>query len=660
MIVEDAEWLDVPSLEVLGFVARRLEHEPVIVLFAVREGIPSAVDESGLPELHLGGLDDDAAKALLELTAPDLPAHLKGRILEQAAGNPLALLELPAAAASLDGADPAGALPLPTRLEQAFAAKLAGLDSDTRRWLLLAALEDGELPGLAREPAWEPAESAGLGFIDQGTFRFRHPLIRSAVAQAATPLQRRQAHAELAKALEHEPDRAVWHRAAAAGAGPDEQVAQDLVAAAERARLRGSREFALAALEQAAELSGDPSARALRLFHAGELASELGRPTDSARLLRAAQKLGLPPQQRALASFYVEVLEPTWSGAATVRSFARIAQELAEAGHDDQALQTLDAIALRAHWENLDRETRGHVAAITQQLAGAPDDPARLETLALFDPVGQGAEVLRRVRRMAPLDVPDAGGAVRGRLGCGRRVGPQPGAPVPPGCLRRLPRRRTARAACADARVRGLGRGPRRCGARRDHRSSRGCAAGAGDAAGPVRRRRTARAGDRSRRDGRGRGRRAAHSDGRGHAPAARGEPAPLAGRLGTRPAGARARALRRGLRAPASDLRPERRGVPAVRGGWVLADLADATLQGDGDREVVAGLLRRVASGRHSHRCAAAGRPAAVREGGPRRRRERPSRSTRARSAPARTAGPSMPRARSSPTAPGSGGSTA
>ena len=409
-LVEDAQWLDVPSSEVLGFVARRLELEPVIVLFAVREGIASVVDESGLPELHLGGLDDESAKALLELTAPDLPSHLKARILDEAVGNPLALIELPAAAASLDGAAPANALPLPTRLEQAFAARLAGLDSDTRRLLLLAALEGGELPGLARDSAWAPAVAAGIGTVNNGTFRFRHPLIRSAVAQAATPEERRRAHATLAEAFQNEPDRAVWHRAGAAGAGPDEEVAKDLDAAAERAWLRGGRDVALAALQRGAELSVDRGARALRLFRAGELAFEIGRPNDSARLLRAAQQLGLPPHERALASFDVEVLEPTWSGAATVRSFARIARELAEAGHEDQALRTLQAIALRAHWEHLDHETRRDLAEITERLAGPPDHPTRLATLALFDPVGQGAEILRHVRQTAPIDVPNPDG----------------------------------------------------------------------------------------------------------------------------------------------------------------------------------------------------------------------------------------------------------
>jgi DNA-binding CsgD family transcriptional regulator len=406
LLVEDAQWLDRPSSEVLGFVARRLELEPVIVLFAVREGIASAVDESGLPELHLDGLDEASSRALLTLTAPDLPSELEARILDQAAGNPLALIELPAAAASLDGAASPDALPLPARLEQAFAARLSRLGSATRHLLLLAALEHGELPELAGDPAWAPAVAAGLGTLDDGTFRFRHPLIRSAVVQAATPAERWHAHAAHALALHNDPDRAVWHRAAAA-AGPDEEVAKALDAAAERAQLHGGRDVALAALERAAELSVDRGSRALRLFRAGELAYELGHPSDTTRLLRGAQQLGLPPQERALASFHVEVIEPTWSGAATVRSFADIARELAAAGHDHQALQTLEAVGLRAYWEHLDRDTRRDVARIVEQLAAAPDDPARLTALAHFDPVGQGVEIVRRVRQMAPLDVAD-------------------------------------------------------------------------------------------------------------------------------------------------------------------------------------------------------------------------------------------------------------
>ncbi len=405
-LVDDAHWLDGPSSEVLGFVARRLELEPVIALFAVREGIGSEVDELGLPELHLGGLDEASSRLLLERSAANLGPDLEARVLDEAAGNPLALIELPAVAASFDGAAAPGALPLPTRLEQAFAARLAGLDGETRRLLLLAALEHGEIPGLAGGAAWAPAVAAGLGTVDNGTFRFRHPLIRSAVAQAATPEERLEAHAALALAFQDDPDRGVWHRAAAV-ARPDEEIAKALDGAAERAKLRGGRDMALAALERAAELSVDRGSRALRLFGAGRLAYELGRATEATRLLRTARGLGLPSKERALASFTVEVLEPTWSGPATIRSFVGIARELAEAGHDDQALRTLEPVAVRAHWEHLDRETRRDVAQFVEQLGVAPDNPARLATLALVDPVGRGAEIVRRVTQMAPLDLTD-------------------------------------------------------------------------------------------------------------------------------------------------------------------------------------------------------------------------------------------------------------
>ena len=167
----------------------------------------------------------------------------------------------------------------------------------------------------------------------------------------------------------------------------------------------------------------DRGPRALRLFRAGELAFELGRATDSSRLMMSALQLGLPPRERAVASLHVEVLEPTWSGAATIRSFAAIAQELAEAGYDDQALQTLAAVSVRAHWEHLDSKTRRDIAQIAEQLTAAPDDPAWLATLALFDPVGHGAEIVRRVRQMAPLDVADPEGQFKSRAGRVRRVG---------------------------------------------------------------------------------------------------------------------------------------------------------------------------------------------------------------------------------------------
>src|SRR4029453_6468244 len=207
-VVEDAHWLGRPSAQVVELVARRGESDAEILLFAVREGLPSSFGDADLPELRLAGLDEDASSALLDLAPVTLPPDLRRRILEEAAGNPLAPLELPAAAAELGtGAPPSGPLPLTARLEQTFASRLTNLSADVQRLLLLAALDDVDLAELSRaaETSVGPnglstAVAAGLGTLESGRFRFRHPLIRSAVEQAATSEELRRAHAALAEA----------------------------------------------------------------------------------------------------------------------------------------------------------------------------------------------------------------------------------------------------------------------------------------------------------------------------------------------------------------------------------------------------------------------------------------------------------------------------
>src|SRR5207244_8549475 len=164
-----------------------------------------------------------------------------------------------------------------------FASRLTTPGTDMQRLLLLAALDEVDLAELSRaagkpvDPVdLAPAVAAGLGTLDSRRFRFRHPLIRSAVEEAATAEELRQAHAALAAGLSDDPDRAVWHRAAAAS-GPNEAVAAALDAAANRATLRGAGDVAVSAFERAAELSVDPQRRAERLYLAGDLARELGR-----------------------------------------------------------------------------------------------------------------------------------------------------------------------------------------------------------------------------------------------------------------------------------------------------------------------------------------------------------------------------------------------
>jgi DNA-binding CsgD family transcriptional regulator len=413
-VVDDAQWLDRPSSEVLSFVARRVESDPAVLLFGIREGLPSCFDDADLPELRLSGLDEDASNALLDLGAAALPVDLRRRILEEAAGNPLALIELPAAAAEVGTDTPqSGPLPLTARLEQAFASRLTTLGADVQRLLLLAALDEVDVAELSRAAGkpvdtvdLAPAVDAGLGTLDSGVFRFRHPLILSAVKQEATADELRSAHAALARALADQPDRAVWHRAAAA-AGPDEVVAEELDSAAQRATNRGAGDVAVSAFERAAELSAEPQRRAERLYLAGDLARELGRASDSVRLLRAAQQLGLPPAEHAMASFHLEIAESTWSGSATIRDFARIARELVDSDDGERALQALATIAVRAYWERLDDKTRREVAAIADEIAVRADDPVRLRVLGLIDPLGRGKEVVEHSARLSPVAMSD-------------------------------------------------------------------------------------------------------------------------------------------------------------------------------------------------------------------------------------------------------------
>jgi DNA-binding CsgD family transcriptional regulator len=413
-VVDDAHWLDRPSVEVLEFVARRVESDPAILLFAVRDGLASSFDDADLPELRVAGLDQDASNELLDVTAPALPAELKRRILEEAAGNPLALIELPAAAAALGTHAPqSGPLPLTARLEQTFASRLTTLATDVQRLLLLAALDEVDLTELSRaagkpvDPAdLAPAVAAGLGTLDSGGFRFRHPLIVSAIKQAATVDQLRSAHAALAQALADEPDRAVWHRAAAA-AGPDDAVAEELDAAAERATLRGAGDVAVSAFERAAELTAEPQRSAARLYLAGDLARELGRSSDGVRLLRAAQQIGLPPAEQAMAAFHLEIAESTWSGSATIRDFARIARELADSGEGERALHALGTISVRAYWERLDDETRREVAAISDEIMVPAEDPGRLYVQGSLDPFGRAKQVVEQVGQLSPVGMTD-------------------------------------------------------------------------------------------------------------------------------------------------------------------------------------------------------------------------------------------------------------
>ncbi len=422
VIVEDAHWLDRSTAEALAFVARRIEADPIVVLAATRDNGHSDAPTIGLEEVHLSALDDVAARALLTQRAPDLPEPVRDRMLEEAEGNPLALCELPIAWASegTGGAEPPPTLPLTTRLERAFVARIQDLPAVTRTLLLVAAVNDGDRLSETLEAAaaindkatgsvgpLEVAVARDLIAVEGDAIKFRHALVRVAIRQAASLSQRHAAHLALASVLSAEPHRQVWHRAAAS-IGRDEDVASALEATATDARRRGATANAMTAFERAAQLSTDPAAMGRRFLAAAGLALELGQPEPAARLIAEAEPLKLDPLDRTrLAWLREELREGAWSGSTPVESFVEIADSFAAEGRADLAMTCLLTVAFPLWWINPDRESRRLVTQAAERLGVPGDDPAQLAVLAYTDPVGRGAQIIEGLRCIAPSAATD-------------------------------------------------------------------------------------------------------------------------------------------------------------------------------------------------------------------------------------------------------------
>jgi DNA-binding CsgD family transcriptional regulator len=298
-VIDDAQWLDRASAQVLAFVARRLLAESVVLLASTRD---PAGKFGRKPELVVENLRDGDARALLASAIPGrLDEQVADQLLMEARGNPLALLELPrglSAAQLAGGFGLPGALSLSGKIEESFVNRLETLPQDTQQLLLVAAADPTGDPGLLWSAATQlgiadavlaPAESARLLEVD-GRVRFRHPLVRSAVYRAATPHQRRRVHRALAEATDAQldPDRRAWHLAEAT-AGPDEAVAAELERAAGRAQARGGLAAAAAFLERAAVLTREPQRHAARALAAAQAAFEAGALEDAHALLASAE-----------------------------------------------------------------------------------------------------------------------------------------------------------------------------------------------------------------------------------------------------------------------------------------------------------------------------------------------------------------------------------
>jgi DNA-binding CsgD family transcriptional regulator len=313
-IIDDAQWLDRASAQILGFVARRLLAERIALVCATRSDLGDKA-LAGLPELSVDGLGDSDARALLlENVYGPLDAAVCEQIVTESHGNPLALLELPR---SWRAADLAGGFGLPdsqpvvSKIEQSYVRRLRVLPSETQLLLLAAAAEPLGDPLLLHRAAEtlgvdmgaaDPAVDAGLLRIG-GRVEFAHPLVRSAAYRSAATEDRHRVHRALADATDPEtdPDRRAWHRARATP-GPGEEVATELERSAGRAGARGGVAASAAFLQRAVALTVDPARRAGRALAAAQASFQAGEFDAALGLLATAEAYPLDGFQSAQAA----------------------------------------------------------------------------------------------------------------------------------------------------------------------------------------------------------------------------------------------------------------------------------------------------------------------------------------------------------------------
>ncbi|MEV5548552.1 AAA family ATPase [Streptomyces sp. NPDC052309] len=411
VVLDDAQWFDRASLDALLFVARRLEGERVTMLIAAHDGDHLARFDRHMPTLVLEPLDGAAANRLLDRQPKSPTGRTRTRILDQAGGNPLALVELARAATARDaatGLPSAGPLPLTDHLERIFAARLDGLPAGTTRaLLLLAAMDSVDSPvavtaGLpdAEGDDWLPAERAGLVRRTGRDVRFRHPLVRSAVYHAASAGGRREAHLTLAELLRDEPDRRAWHLAAACP-GPDAAVSAELERTADRARRRGGHAAAAKALQRAAELAPRREDSARLLVRAASAAVFTGDLAWVEELTAAARARTDDPSLLASAAVQAGRLAVLTLRHTTV--FSRLT-DAAEAWADSEPAAALDLLADAAvarFYSGEDAQRR----RIQDILGRLPEDASsaglRTWVRAVSDPFGDRDEFVSLLPRLA-------------------------------------------------------------------------------------------------------------------------------------------------------------------------------------------------------------------------------------------------------------------
>ncbi|MET8766800.1 BREX system ATP-binding domain-containing protein [Streptomyces sp. NPDC004658] len=414
ILLDDLHWFDTPSLTALAFLARRVEGESVLVLGTTRTlELNDPLRRNGFTEMYVQGLDARSAASLLDACTPGLSTPLRQRVLREAAGNPLALIELPR---SWDLLVSPSIVPVNARLQVAFAARLDTVSERTRVLLATLAADSTCNPGqylaAASEACGQPVgarevqEAIDAGLIDlvDEELRFRHPLMRSAVYSCVPVTTRLAAHAALANQFAALPDRRLWHQSQAV-LGTDEALATRLEEQATSARRRGMLTVAIAALRRAAALVEAPARRTSLFLYAAELACEVGHRSAAVELADRADPALMGPAERGRLTLVHEITAPRdFRDETRVEELISHACAAQETGATILAVNLLWRAASRCNWARLSTRVRQKVAATADRMRLEPGDPRRLATLALVMPEVYGRKALAAMRRLPAAD----------------------------------------------------------------------------------------------------------------------------------------------------------------------------------------------------------------------------------------------------------------
>lgn len=419
VVVDDRQWLDGDSLDIVEFLGRRLDDLAISVVFAQRGPDELLRDES--VRMHVSGLDDASASKIVRDRLPALAeAELQG-LVQLSEGNPLALHELTPAdvkAHQVARSELQASPHLTRRLEEAFGARTRGLPDEARFSCLIAALQDSDQVdltvaavtaaaklngGLAGADAvaaqLDRAQSAGVLIVDDDTVRFRHPLVRAAVITQSGISQRRRAHEALAAALPGQPARQACHRAAAL-VQPDEAAAVDFEELAEGCLAEGSIAQAHTLFQHAARLSEVPRNRRHRLVRVAEIAFAMGRYVEVRQRVEELRAGDLHPADRArLVMLEMAFDDGVPEGADAVRRFVVSADEALTVDQGVLAAGLLVVAARNTYWGATASRLGPEISTVATRLGAGPEEQLfQLIISAFLTPFEAGHQVMTTIR----------------------------------------------------------------------------------------------------------------------------------------------------------------------------------------------------------------------------------------------------------------------